>query len=126
MKYVFLLQIEGSARRRFYQFVPYHYGPFAKELYTDLENLQSAGLVNVDNDSDEDKTRITITDPEKVVNALADIPEDRKEDVASIREDIASILDLYGDLDHNALLKAVYEKYPAYAKKSRLKKRNRT
>lgn len=123
MKYVFLLQMEGSARRRFYQFVPYHYGPFAKELYTDLESLQTAGLVNVDNETDEDKTRITVIDPDKVVNALADIPEDRKDDMAAIREDIASILDSYGDLDHKALLKTVYEKYPAYAKKSRLKKR---
>jgi type I restriction enzyme S subunit len=37
MKYVFLFQMEGNGgRRRLYQFVPYHYGPFAKELYTDL------------------------------------------------------------------------------------------
>jgi hypothetical protein len=43
------------------------------------------------------------------VNALADIPGDRK-------EDMASILDSYGDLDNNALLKTVYERYPVYAK----------
>jgi hypothetical protein len=31
--------------------------------------------------------------------------------------------DSYGDLDHNTLLKTVYEKYPAYAQKIRVHKR---
>jgi len=43
MKYAFLLQMEGASRRRLYSFVPYHYGPFAQEVYSDLENLQQQG-----------------------------------------------------------------------------------
>jgi type I restriction enzyme S subunit len=119
MKYVFLLQMEGNGgRRRLYHFVPYHYGPFAKELYADLKKLQEEGLVTVDNDSEEEKTRIALADPERAEQALAALPDDLKEDVAAIIEN-------YGRLDHNALLKAVYEKYPAYARKSRLKRRTR-
>jgi type I restriction enzyme S subunit len=38
---------------------------------------------------------------------------------------VTAILDAYGDLDHNALLKTVYEKYPAYAKKSRVHKKKK-
>jgi len=114
MKYAFLFQMEGSGCRRFYQFVPYHYGPFAKELYTDLERLQADGLVTVSNDAVEDKTRITLADPARTDAALAELPDD-------LKEDVAAILDAYGDLDHNALLKTVYEKYPAYAKKSRVR-----
>jgi len=116
MKYTFLLQMEGNGgRRRLYHFVPYHYGPFAKELYTDLQALQEEGLVRVDNDSEEDKTKITVVDPAKVDEVLADLPDD-------LKEDASTIMDTYGDLDHNALLKTVYEKYPAYAKKSRLRR----
>lgn len=115
MKYAFLLQMEGNGRRRLYQFVPYHYGPFAKDLYADLEKLQEDGLVTVDNDADEDKTRIILADSAKADDALAVLPDD-------LKEDISVILNTYGDLDHNALLKTVYEKYPVYAKKSRIRK----
>ncbi len=119
MKYAFLLQMEGSAtRRRLYHFVPYHYGPFAKELYTDLEALQGEGLVRVENDDEEDKTRITLVDPSKAEEALAALPDD-------LKEDAATIVETYGNLDHNTLLMSVYEKYPAYARKSRLRRRSR-
>ena len=128
MKYAFLLQMEGGGGRRLYRFVPYHYGPFAKELYTDLENLQEEGLVSVDNDSEEDlpaadvvqagKTRVALADPERAEQALAELPDDLKEDAAAIIEN-------YGSLDHNALLRTVYENYPAYAKKSRLRAKSR-
>ncbi|HWP38180.1 MAG TPA: hypothetical protein VNL18_11575 [Gemmatimonadales bacterium] len=114
MKYAFLLQMEGSGRRRLYHFVPYHYGPFTKELYTDLQALQEEGLVRVENDSEEDKTKITLVDPAKANEALDALPDD-------LKEDAATIIETYGALDHNALLKTVYEKYPAYAKKSRLR-----
>jgi len=111
--------MEGNGRRRYYQFVPYYYGPFAKEIYDDLERLKADGLVSVDNDTGEDKTRITLADPSQAEAALAELPDD-------IKEDVAAILDAYGDLDHNALLKTVYEKYPTYAKKSRVHKRGRS
>ena len=118
MKYAFLLQMEGNGQRRLYNFVPYHYGPFAKELYADLGKLQEEGLVNVDNDTDEEKTRIALSDPDRAEAILTELPDD-------LKEDIGVVLDAYGDLEHNTLLKTVYEKYPAYAKKSRVRRRKR-
>jgi type I restriction enzyme S subunit len=115
MKYVFLFQIEGTTKRRLYQFIPYHYGPFAQELYTDLETLQEQGLITVDN-SEEDKTRISLLNSEAVETELEELPDD-------LQADIEAIIDSYGDLDLTALLATVYEKYPAYAKKSKLKQR---
>ncbi len=115
MKYIFLFQMEGAAKRRLYQFIPYHYGPFAKELYTDLETLQEQGLITVD-DSDEDKTRISLLNSKEVEAELAELPDD-------LQVDIQAIIDSYGDLDLTSLLETVYEKYPAYAKKSKLKQR---
>lgn len=118
MKYAFLLQMEGSLHRRLYHFVPYHYGPFAKELYTDLEKLQEEGLARVTSNTEEGKTRIVLAAPDKVEETLASLPDD-------LKEDVASIIDAYGDLDHDTLLNTVYDKYPAYARQSRLRKRSK-
>lgn len=107
--------MEGTAKHKLYQFIPYHYGPFAKELYTDLETLQEQGLITVD-DSDEDKTHISLLNSKEVEAELAELPAD-------LQADIEAIIDSYGDLDLTALLATVYEKYPAYAKKSKLKQR---
>ncbi len=110
MKYAFLLQMEGASRRRLYSFLPYHYGPFAQEVYSDLESLQDQSLVAVKEDND--KTRISLADAGRAEQALQELPED-------LRQDVATIAAAYGDLDHEALLNVVYDKYPAYTKKSR-------
>ncbi len=151
MKYVFLVQMEGELRRQLYHFVPYHFGPCAMELYDDRKALQADGLIAVENDAEEDKTRITLTDPASAaalleaearkddtrLAALEKAGEDmvttadpamsrllkrRAETLEALCADAATILDSYGNLDHNSLLKTVYEKYPAYAKNSRLRK----
>jgi type I restriction enzyme S subunit len=151
MKYAFLAQMEGELRRRLYRFVPYHYGPCAMELFNDLKALAAEGLITVENNAEEDKTRIMLTDPTRAVAlleeearkddarfaALEKAGEDtetaadpamsrllkrRAETLETLRADAATILNTYGNLGHSALLKAVYEKYPAYAKKSRIRK----
>jgi len=124
MKYAFLLQMEGASRRRFYHFISYHYGPFAKELYTDLHALQKEGLVAVAEDANEDKTRITLTNPQGAQAFLQDLPDDQRELVSALRQDAATIIETYDDLNHGDLLATVYEKYPAYAKKSKLRKKS--
>jgi type I restriction enzyme S subunit len=115
MKYVFLVQMEGAVPRRLYRFVPYHYGPFAKELYTDLEALQQQGVITVHN-GDDDKTKIRLVDTERAIREATELPDD-------LREDVCSVLDDYGQLEHKNLLRTVYEKYPAYAVKSKLRKK---
>jgi type I restriction enzyme S subunit len=117
MKYVFLFQMEATARRRLYHFIPYHYGPFAKELYSDLESLRQQGFITIDN-GDDVRTRITITSSGELEAIFSDLPED-------IQEDVAAIVEAYGGLSHSDLLQEVYEKYPAYAQKSRLKRPKR-
>jgi len=144
MKYAFLLQMEGNGRRRLYNFVPYHYGPFTKTLYRDLKTLHESGLIylkglenrkkwtqgfelpmvaeervsyrhNKTGELENRRVEIGLADYTKAQKALAELPDD-------LKEDISAVLDVYGDLDHNTLIKTVYEKYPAYAKKSRLRK----
>jgi type I restriction enzyme S subunit len=116
MKYVFLVQMEGAVQRRLYRFVPYHYGPFAKELYADLESLQQKGLITVRNGED-DKIEIRLADDQGAAQEAAQLPDD-------LREDMCAVLDAYGQLDHKNLLKSVYEAYPGYAVKSKLRKKH--
>jgi hypothetical protein len=114
MKYAFLFQMEGDGHRHLYHYVPYHYGPFAKQLYEDFQGLVGDGVVGIENDEDEEKTRITLVDMAKADKMLNDVPEEAKADVAAI-------IDTYGTLDHRNLLKAVNTKYPAYTKKSKIR-----
>lgn len=151
MKYAFLLQMEGQFRqgrvRRFYNFVPYHYGPFAKEVYADLKKLHQEGLIRVrrtgwgagETDTSEilmaaeeqapywddssrqtqsNRIEISLNDVENAQKILVGLPDD-------LKEDVAAIIDAYGDFDHNVLLKTVYDKYPAYAKKRRVSGRGK-
>lgn len=120
MKYAFLLQMEGnSVRKRFYHFVPCHYGPLAKEVYADLQVLEAEGLVRIETDSEDEKTKIALTDSAAIEPQLGMLSDD-------LRQDVAVIIETYGDLDHATLLHTVYEKYPAYARKSRLQRKGRT
>ena len=117
MKYVFLLQKEGTTGQTFYHFVPYKYGPFARGLYHDLEALAAEGFISV-TESDEERTEIAL-DPSKettVQEVIAQLPE-------NLRADVMRILEHYGSLSHNQLLATVYAKYPAFATKSRLRRR---
>lgn len=115
MKFVFLVQMNGGASRRVYQFVPYHYGPFAKELYKDLDQLAEDRLIRIDN-GDEDKARISLLDPGRAAQEAGQLPGD-------LFDGVRAVLDDYGGLGHAELLKRVYEEYPAYTKKSRLRKK---
>lgn len=114
MKYAFLAQMEGASRARLFHFKPYHYGPFSQEVYEGLEALQERGLVTVEQAPDEGKTRILLADPALATAALAGLPD-------SLKRDVDAIIGQYGALKHTELLQAVYGKYPAYAKKSRLR-----
>lgn len=147
MKYAFLVQMEGKSRRRLYHFVPYHYGPFAREVYADLQRLREEGIVRVkgpggwgevnerkpfpgipqagedppsivkmaEDAEGSQRVQISLDSFEDAGKALADLPED-------LKEEVSAILEAYGGMDHNQLLRTVYEKYPVYARKSRIRR----
>lgn len=123
MKYTFLAQQEGQSLHQpinhFYNFVPYHFGPFAKELYADLAQLEAEGWVTVQRASDDDPET-----PERIEITLVPDRTDEVESVVSeLSEeelmDLAAIIERYGNLSPTELLDTVYDQYPAYAKKSR-------
>jgi hypothetical protein len=90
-----LLQKEGTTGQTFDHFVPYKYGPFARQLYHDLEALAAKEFFSV-SESDEERATITL-DPSKkatVEEVIAQLPE-------NLQGNVTRILVHYGSLSHN-------------------------
>jgi hypothetical protein len=77
MRYVFLLQKEGTTGQMLYHFVPYKYGPFARELYQDLEALAAEGFISV-TECDEERTEITLGPSKETTIQEVECPTARK------------------------------------------------
>lgn len=150
MKLLFLLQAEAPVdkligAKRAYRFQAYHYGPFTKDVYDDLEFLENVGLITVSakgeaNSADQ-------TEAEKVVEDTT-IGEDQEETSWLFPEERFRLTDrgrqfvesrlipavppdfydkIYGIKNRFAsaaltsLLRYVYSAYPDFAKNSKLK-----
>ncbi|MBI1878387.1 MAG: restriction endonuclease subunit S [Chloroflexi bacterium] len=123
MKYAFLAQMQGQSlsqpTQRLFNFVPYHFGPFAKDLYPDLEALEAEGWLMVERATEDDPDAPERVDIQLSPARAAEVESALAELSAAERTDLSAIIEQYGDLSHNELLDAVYEQYPAYARKSR-------
>ena len=114
MKETFLLQTEAGLTLG-YEFIPYKYGPFSKEVYEDIEELDKNLLVEkVKPKRDIEKTEVTITKDfidwiEKIINK---IPQECKGLVQTY-------VQKYGTLSYNELVDYVYSKYPEFTTKSK-------
>lgn len=112
---MFLDAEEGNAEDgEKYAFIPYNYGPMSAQIYTDLEDLVSEGLIETEPVKGQSWSRYVATD--KGLQAgrklLAEQPSDATaQHLYRIKKDVAS-------KTFKALLEDVYEKYPAYAEKS--------
>jgi len=140
MKYAFLFQMEGRSRQPIYNFVPYKFGPFTKEVYSDLYALQDEGLLSVKKGgrtaSREDVFRVAeelatyrTAKDEYYIEISIPYGKDKQVDAAikeldeQILNDIDLIINKYGHMDHDALLDVVYKKYPRFARRSQRKRR---
>lgn len=121
MKHTFLTQKRGGRKagvNRLYQFHPYHYGPFDKKVYADLEILSKKDLIQT-----EKRSKITKPGDEFILIRLTPEGAQIANNVASqldpkLRETIKSVVTEFGHLTHDQLLKRVYQLYPRYASKS--------
>lgn len=119
MKSAFLLQQDAGLNLG-YNFIPYKYGPFSKEVYEDIEELEKNLLVErVKPKKDIEMTEIRLVYDfkdwtERIIDSL---PED-------IKETVKTYVEKYGKMELNELLGYVYAKYPEYAVKSKRKRRS--
>lgn len=97
-----------------YAFVPYNYGPMSAQIYTDLEDLVSEGLVEAVPVKGQSWSRYVATE-KGLVAGRGILSRDPSGTTAAhlyrIKKDVAS-------KTFKALLEDVYEKYPAFAEKS--------
>ena len=109
VKWLFLLREEENIDRyvNFYSFFPYKYGPFSFVAYRDIARLERFGWVKSDSSS------FRFTTPEKGYSE-PELPP-------SVIYSIEKIIEKYGTLSQQSLVSYVYEKYPWYASKSKVK-----
>ncbi len=121
-----------------YDFIPYDYGPFDKDLYETLEYLEDQGLVR-------SETTLTYGGDERYDYYLTKIGKERysenlpieadectsltEEDLPDVQSEgklrfiklhriSKSVVEDYGDIPITNLLDMIYEEYPQYAENS--------
>ena len=123
-KMVFLMQKELEQRGQSgaveteYDFIPYDYGPFSKELYDDLDAMIDQEFV----DDTEEPLR---SGKVKYIYEIEGDGEDLVDSEAETWEDADAIMQLaqeikedYNDMLLSELIEYVYSEYPDYAERS--------
>ncbi|NOZ23111.1 MAG: DUF488 domain-containing protein [Planctomycetes bacterium] len=107
VKLMFLLRHETRVGKdpSFYDFVPYKYGPFSFSLYWEVGSLQRNGYLAPGDE------QIAIPVDALAAQRTEELPQ-------ATHEAVTEILDRYGRLSRQALLRRIYAKYPWYASRS--------
>ena len=122
-KMVFLMQQKLEERDQDplesddYEFIPYDYGPFAKELYSDLESLSHHEMIRSSESSlGSGKTKYDY----EIKNAGEDFVSDQipQEDAQIILDLAEEIKSEYNKMILSDLIDDVYSQYPEYAENS--------
>ena len=115
-KLFFILQTDAqksdSLGKVRFEFEPYHFGPFDKDVYVELEKLQRKGLVEISYGSSGLRNyRLTSAGQESAEEILNDI-DDRS------RKFVDAISNWIRGQSFFALVNTIYEHYPDMAVKS--------
>ena len=119
-KLVFLTQNESAqAEERLpgkYNYVPYDYGPFARDLYDDLDRLKSRKVIVEDPEKMEDgKIKYDYRLGPQADEYLAQVPKEKFEATLELAQKIKST---WNGKELPDLLDYVYSEYPNYAENS--------
>jgi uncharacterized protein len=110
----------GSVEPSEYNFIPFHYGPYSKEVYTDLVTLDRESYVEFGPNSEDgypesySATDAGIAIAKELFDSLPD----------GFRETARYEIDRGLQADLNKLLNEIYTEYPDYAVRSRLPRSN--
>lgn len=107
IKLAFLLREHGRGGESFYDFVPYHYGPYSFSLMQEMTALVRDGFVG--QPDDKTWTLTAAGEAECVRNA------------GPAASGVASIVDEFGKLTTSDLIDHVYDRYPWFGLNTKLK-----
>lgn len=110
MKLAFLFSREQQVKT-FYDFVPYHFGPFSFVLYHELNSLINDGLIAAPN-----AMELQLTDQRQPAEFLLD---------AKTKQKVAMFWTVYSDAKTAQLMRTVYSRYPWYTLNSKREDRRR-
>lgn len=132
-KLVFLAQkgglsddpIEPLEDMETFEYEPNDYGPFSRELYDALDDLEADGLVEVETkltrSGNERKDYVLTKEGERTAeNLFGDLPEDPTEFDHDLKV-LKAVKRLYNDRPIVGLIDDLYAEYPEYAKDSVLR-----
>lgn len=102
-----------------YEYFPYNYGPFSKELYGDIDKLVEDGIIEEREETEEEnKKKYYYELTSKGQKLLKD--ELQGEGFDTLEDVIEEIKSQYNEMNLPDLLDEIYSKYPNYAEKSTL------
>jgi len=118
-KFIFLAQQElkndGYELEAEYDFVPYDYGPFAKEIYDDVEELKRRDLVKEESkELDDGVIKYDFVLTKKGEEFVEGLDEGQNE----IREKLGEVKNRHSSTELQELIDQVYSEYPGYAENS--------
>lgn len=110
--FLFGMVFEDSLKD-YYDFKPYHYGPFTSDIYFDAEHLDEAGLLSTMpvNGRRWEKYFVTEEGARTAVSLLNNIDKEKVDYLETVVQWATSI-------PFTSLIKSIYKQYPKYAKNS--------
>lgn len=106
-KLLFLFVEEFGAKKKAYEFVPYHYGCYSFQANSDLKTMHNYGFIYLDENSND----IELSD--NTINYIDDLKETDK-------VSLNKFVQKYKDLSGNNLIAHVYKSYPYYTMNSKI------
>lgn len=111
-KSLFLIGMKAaeSVSDDFYDFVPFDYGPFSAQIYSDASDLEREGLAFIDNPYDRGWRRYGATEAGK--ERAAELFEKMDDNVAAVIHETVSWVRRQS---FASLVRTVHEQYPEYS-----------
>jgi len=116
---MFLLRMEAGGHldlHRFYEFVPYNYGPFDSTIYRDVEILEAVGLLREQPRGNYSRYVATQAGHDQARGL------EEGEARGEARDYLINLIGWILSVDFTQLLRSVYAKYPDYAVNSVFKR----
>lgn len=106
-KLMFLIDREVANRvgGPFFDFAPYNYGPFDKQVYRELAALSELGLVEISQSGTRDAFRLTEAGQKEGESCLAELPK-------TVRDYIQKVSEFVRSQTFSGLVSAIYKAYP--------------